>query len=87
VGSRDPRRLGLLGAAVVVIAARGRHRVGADRVPPTVPLWAPVWVIERGVCVWLAVANRLAGGVRYHDRRLRRAAHSRAGLRRSLAMR
>jgi hypothetical protein len=82
-----PRPLGILGAAVVLVAARGRRRLGVDRVPPSVPLWAPAWVLERGVCVWIALARRLSGGVRYHGSRLRLAAHSVAALRQQLSSR
>ena len=82
-----PRPLGILGAAVVLAAAAGRRRLGVDRVPPSVPLWAPAWVLERGVCVWIALARRLSGGVRYHGSRLRLAAHSVAALRQQLSTR
>jgi len=74
--SRGPRVLGALAGATVLVAAHGRRRIGAAHVPPSVPLWAPVWALERGVCVWLALGSRTRGGVRYHGRRLRVAAHS-----------
>ena len=75
----------VVAAASVALAERGRRRLGADRVPPSVPLWAPVWVLERGMCVWIAVGSRLRGGVRYHGRRLRRAAHTTRQLQRVFA--
>ncbi|PYC66643.1 hypothetical protein C7C45_24250 [Micromonospora arborensis] len=69
----------LLGAAagVVALAETGRRRAGGGRVfPPTTALAAPLWLLERGVCGWLAVAQRvLLGGVRYGDTRIRRAAN------------
>ncbi|NUP35112.1 MAG: hypothetical protein HOU01_25885, partial [Streptomycetaceae bacterium] len=80
---RGPEALGSFGAACVLVAVHGRRRLGTERVPPSVPLWAPVWVLERGVCTWLALACRLRGGVRYHGSRVRVAAHSAAWLRRS----
>lgn len=50
--------------------------------PPTVALWAPLWVLERGVCVWLAVGGRLVqGGTGYHGRTIQVAAHSPRALR------
>ncbi len=74
----------LVAAAVMVVgvAEVGRRRSGGTAVfPGSVVWWAPVWVAERGVCAWLAVAARLSGGVRYSGRRLRVAAHSTAWLR------
>jgi hypothetical protein len=87
VARRGVRRVGLAWAAIVIAAGRGRYRLGADRVPWSVPLWAPAWVLERGVCVWLALLSRLAGGVRYHGRRLRVAAHSTRALQRHASSR
>lgn len=80
-----PRALALVLGAVVAVAHRGRHRVGTDRVPPSVPLWAPVWLLERAICVWIAVATRLVGGVRYRGGRFRVAAHSVPWLTRRMA--
>jgi hypothetical protein len=77
VGARRGRRPLLLGAlASVVLAEVGRRRIGRHHVPALVPLAAPLWLLERGVCVWLAVGTRVRGGVRYHGRRLPTAAHS-----------
>ena len=78
----------LLGAAVALVgvAESGRRRAGAARAGPAdVPLWAPAWVLERGVCSWVALGALARGGVNYHGRRLRTAAHSRRQLRRRLA--
>ena len=65
------------GAALVAGAAElGRRRAGGRRVfPADTPLYAPLWVAERAVCSWLAVASRLTvGGVRYRGTVLRHAA-------------
>jgi hypothetical protein len=77
VASRRPRLL--LGAAVgvVALAETGRRRANGRRVfPPTTVLAAPLWLLERGTCSWLAVARRfLFGGIRYNNTRIRRAAN------------
>jgi hypothetical protein len=80
-------RPGLLAAAagvVVLLADVGRRRGDGTRVfPAGTPLFAPVWLAERGVCAWLAVGRRLmSGGVPYAGHRLRVAAHPVADLRR-----
>ncbi|GAA4917798.1 hypothetical protein HD597_005764 [Nonomuraea thailandensis] len=73
------------GAGVAVALAEvGRRRAGGGRVfPRTAALFAPVWVLERATCSWLALGAALCGGVPYAGRRLRRAAHSVRWLRRS----
>jgi hypothetical protein len=61
--------------AAVAVAEAGRRRAGGARVfPRTAALWAPLWMLERGVCSWAALGMRLRGGVRYSDGRLLRAA-------------
>jgi hypothetical protein len=71
---RSPRRLLALAGAAVAVAELGRRRAGGRRVFPTSSaLWAPLWLLERGACSWVALALRLRGGVRYSDGRLRRA--------------
>ncbi|MET8092942.1 glycosyltransferase family 2 protein [Micromonospora sp. NPDC005220] len=74
------RRFGLLlgaVAGVVALAETGRRRAAGRHVfPPTTALAAPLWLLERGACSWLALAQRfLVGGVRYHDTRIRHAAN------------
>jgi hypothetical protein len=84
IAGRRLRWLGVGAAAVVALAETGRRRAGGARVfPRTAALWAPLWLAERAVCVWLAIGARLRGGVRYSDGRLRRAAHSPRWLRRA----
>nr|MDQ2631766.1 glycosyltransferase family 2 protein [Actinomycetota bacterium] len=75
-----------LGPAALSVAAAelGRRRAGGARVfPATSSLLAPVWILERGVCAWLAALQRLRfGGVRYGDSVIPVAAHSERQLRR-----
>jgi Glycosyltransferase like family 2 len=77
-------------AALAMAAAEvGRRRAGGrEFFPPTSSLLAPVWVLERGVCAWLALLQRLRfGGVRYGDSVIPVAAHSERRLRRRLQKR
>ncbi|MCC9177801.1 glycosyltransferase [Arthrobacter sp. zg-Y750] len=83
---RRPVRLLPFGAAAVAAAEYGRRRDGGTQVfGPTAALWAPAWVAERAVCVWLAAARRLCGGIPYSGTRLKTAAHSVRQLRRGMA--
>jgi hypothetical protein len=86
---RRPKLLAGAAATVVVLADLGRRRADGGRVfPAATPLFAPVWLAERGVCAWLAVGQRLmSGGVHYAGRRLRVAAHQPAEIRRRHAYR
>lgn len=74
-----------LAAAIIATAAEaGRHRGGgADRFPVAGSLLAPLWVLERGCCSWLALWWRVRGGVPYAGTRLVRAATPQRGLGRS----
>jgi hypothetical protein len=71
-------------AGAVALAELGRRRAGGSRVfPATGSLLAPLWVLERGVCAWLALAARARrGGVLYAGSRIRRAAGRTGRLRR-----
>jgi hypothetical protein len=70
----NPLAAGTLG--LIGIAEIGRRRAGAARVfPVSATLLVPMWVSERALCSWLAVASRvLLGGVPYNGTRLRHAA-------------
>ena len=71
-------RRALFASAVAAIgcAEVGRRRAGGTRVFPLVAsLLAPMWLLERGVCAWLALGVRVVrGGVPYRGRILRQAA-------------
>ena len=81
---RRPGPAAGLGALAVAAAEVGRRRAGGRAVfPAGSSLSAPLWVLERGVCAWLAVLQRLRfGGVRYGESVIRTAAHSERQLRR-----
>jgi hypothetical protein len=81
---RRRSRLAIGAATAIVLAEAGRRRAGGARVfPATSSLLAPLWVLERAVCAWLAVLQRLRfGGVRYGDSVIPLAAHSERRLRR-----
>ena len=68
--------LAVLIAGVVALAEIGRWRAGGRRFfPVTGSLFAPMWVAERAVCSWIAVASRVfLGGVPYRGTILRHAA-------------
>lgn len=85
-----PRRAApTIAAAAVATAEAGRRRGGGRAVfPAGSSLLAPVWVLERAVCAWLAVWQRLRhGGVAYAGGRIRRAATPARELRRRYAAR
>ncbi|MFF3438392.1 glycosyltransferase [Streptosporangium sp. NPDC002721] len=68
----------LAGAGLAVgLAEIGRRRAGGRRIfPRTGALFAPVWMLERAVCSWLALGTRiLRGGVFYAGCRIPVAAH------------
>lgn len=84
---RRPALAAVPATTAVAAAEFGRRRAGGAAVfPATSSLLAPVWILERGVCAWLAVLQRLRfGGVRYNDSVIPVAAHSERQLRRRLA--
>jgi hypothetical protein len=72
-----------LAAAPVLIAEIGRRRhSGRADFPFRATLFAPLWILERAACIWMALGFRLAGGVPYAGARLKTAAHTEAELRR-----
>lgn len=80
---RRPGALVALFAMLIAVAERGRRIDGGRAVfPLSTVLWVPLWVMERGVATWIAVALRLRGGMRYAGGRITRAANSSRALRR-----
>ena len=71
--------------AAWAVAEIGRRRDGGAAVfGAGAALWAPAWVAERALSIWIAVGYRLAGGMPYAGTRLKVAAHSVRELRRIL---
>ncbi len=68
--------LGLAALSVIGVAEIGRRKDAGGKVFSAVSSFlAPAWVIERAICIWLAVASRIVyGGIRYRGVVLRRAA-------------
>jgi len=68
--------VGSIAVATMVAAEAGRRRAGGRRVfPARASLCAPLWMLERGICAWLAVgAHLLLGGIPYRGRIVSRAA-------------
>lgn len=64
-----------LSLTAVFAAEIGRRRRGGALVFPAIAaLLAPLWLMERGCCSWVAVMRRACGGVRYGSSILRDAA-------------
>jgi hypothetical protein len=84
VSRRRPRLLIPIALATMALAEVGRRRAGGrSRFPATAAIIAPLWALERSLCVWVAIGARVfRGGVRYRGGRLRRAASSPRSLRR-----
>ncbi len=68
--------IGALVAGSIVAAEAGRRRAGGCQVfSARASLCAPLWILERGICAWLAVgAHLLLGGIPYRGRIVSRAA-------------
>lgn len=83
VHRRALRSLALATATSVALAEAGRRRAGGRRYfPASAALLAPVWLLERAVCSWVALYQRLVlGGTPYAGSRLAKAANSRRALR------
>ncbi|MGI8663497.1 MAG: glycosyltransferase [Acidimicrobiales bacterium] len=80
---RGARPVATVAACAVALAELGRRRCGgAERFDMTASLLAPMWLIWRSLCTWMALGSWLRGGVRYDGERLPRAATSMRELRR-----
>lgn len=66
---------GLAGAAVALAEVGRRRASGRTVFPARASLLAPAWVLERGICAWLAVLCRLSGGVNYGGTKIKKAAN------------
>jgi hypothetical protein len=76
------RAIALATGMSLLVAETGRRRNGGrHRLPARAVLFTPLWLLERGVCTWPAVAHRARGGCPYAGCRLRTAANSRRTLR------
>jgi Glycosyltransferase like family 2 len=86
-GSGRWKALAAVALGLVTLAEVGRRRAGGRTFfHPTAPLFAPLWVLERGISSWLAVRERVAnGGISYGGTVVPRAASSRRRLRRRFA--
>ena len=61
--------LALLALSVPVAEAGRRLHGGVNYFPFVCSLYAPCWLIERGICTWLAMFAKIRyGGVRYNKR-------------------
>jgi len=70
--------------ALIALAEVGRRRDGVARAfPARASLMAPLWLLERATCSWIALGSRLlAGGCGYRGAIITTAAHSRRFLQR-----
>jgi hypothetical protein len=80
-------RPAIVAAGLIALAEVGRRRAGGRRYfPATASLFAPLWVLERGICSWLALRQRLVrGGIPYAGGLVPRSASSMRRLRRRFA--
>ncbi|MEQ1699427.1 MAG: glycosyltransferase family 2 protein [Ilumatobacteraceae bacterium] len=70
-----PEAIMVVFVAAMVAAEIGRRRHGGrEWFAAGAVLATPIWLVERSVCAWLAVIERLRGGVPYAGTRLARAA-------------
>ncbi|MFL5907457.1 MAG: glycosyltransferase family 2 protein, partial [Solirubrobacterales bacterium] len=86
---RRPLEPAVATAATIALAELGRRRAGGRRYfPASASALAPLWVLERAVCSWLALRERIArGGIPYGGAVVPRAASSMRDLRRRFARR
>ena len=73
---RRPQTLILAAAGVLALAEIGRRRAGGKEMfSASATFLSPVWLIERGICSWIALGSRIfGGGCSYSGSKLVRAA-------------
>lgn len=73
----------------IAVAEIGRRKHGGQRVIAlSCSFCAPLWLIERAVCTWLALFRRLVdGGIRYNSATISKAANTVGTIRRRLNIR
>jgi hypothetical protein len=78
LGIYNPWLIALLIAVAVAIAEIGRRKHGSQRVfAASCSFFAPAWLLERGICTWLALFHKLIkGGVGYNRAIITKAANS-----------
>ena len=82
IARRDARSLAIAAIAAIGLAEVGRRKAGgASYFPPAASALAPLWLVERAVTSWLALRQRMTGGVRYGEKIIPRAASSLRSLR------
>jgi hypothetical protein len=88
LGWNAPMALAVAAGTGVAAAEIGRRRSGGRHVfPASSACWAPLWLTERSITSWIAFLVRIcAGGVRYRETRLKRAATSLEALKRARAL-
>ena len=86
IRGRGRAGLALALAGPVAVAEAGRRRAGGrERYPFSASVLAPIWVLERAVSAWLAVASKLRrGGIPYAGRVVPRSVNSERRIRRRL---
>lgn len=76
-GRRGGVAAALTGGAIGLAEIGRRRASGAEVFPFMSSLLAPVWLLERGISSWMAVYQRLTGGVRYGGGKIKNAANRR----------
>jgi hypothetical protein len=75
LSARRPRRILAAAICVVAVAEAGRQKASGTRVfGVQASLLSVPWVLERGVCSWIALTWRMRGGCPYGGSKILRAA-------------
>jgi hypothetical protein len=77
--------LTVVACGAVIVAEKGRRSHGGTRLfSPVASAAAPLWLLERASFIWVALAQRMTGGVRYRGERILVAANRKSVIRRRL---